>query len=465
MTDITTKSLDTIWSRTLSLIKNHFTDNMQMFDAFFDTTKLASLEGTTATVTTQGQVATMILKNPNYLSLMEEALKEVTQTSYSFRLVDRKTFEANVSPVAAPQERRLNFFSKSRINPKMNFSNFVQGENNREAVQAAIAAVENPGLLNPIFIYSATGYGKTHLLHAIGNAYQERHPSSRVLYTDSNEFINEFIEFSQGQYDSRDFRDYFDTVSILLIDDVQFLSNKKKTCEFFFNIFNSFVSAGKQIVLTSDRAPAELNDLEDRLVSRFSSGLTIPITRPKPDTMLSILKMKVKELDQEKLIGPDVLEYLVAHNPGNIRSMEGDLTRVLFYATSTRTKGTISLEEVEELFGDRGGRGSGERDPITPEKIVRAVAEYYKVATAQIYSKMRTLQVATARKIAMYLCRDMLNMPFTEIGRLFSRDHSTVMSACSAIRKQMKDDPLLNQAIATLKRNLSKKVVENAVEM
>ena len=464
MTETTGHSLDLIWTQTLALIKRNFQSNMQTFDAFFDTTKLAALDETTATITTPTAVNAAILKNPSYLNMLEVALKQVTQTSYSFKIIDRNSFSEAVAPAVAPQAARHNFFAHSHPNPKLNFANFVPGESNREALQAALAAVDSPGFINPIFIYSATGYGKTHLLHAIANSYIEKRPSAKVLYTDTNQFIDEFIEFSQGRYDSRDFRDYFDSVNMLLIDDVQFLSNKKKTCEFFFNIFNSFVANGKQIVITSDRAPAELDGLEDRLVSRFSSGLTIPIRRPQPDTMLSILRMKVKELGQEKLMGPGVLEYLVNHNPGSIRAMEGDLNRILFNAT-THKNPTISLEMVQELFMDRGGKGSAEKDPLTSEKIIRAVAEYYQVAAAQILSKMRTLQVATARQLAMYLCRTMLELPYTEIGKTFSRDHSTVMTACNKIKKQLKQDPLLAQAIGNLRKKLSQKTVETAVKL
>lgn len=463
MNAITSPSLDRIWAQTLSLIKQNFHDNMQMFDSFFDTTKLVSLDGSIATVLTPSQVNAAILKSSSYLEMMETSLKKVTQTSYSFNIVDKNSYRDAKAEASAPQ-KRYHFFSRSRINPKLNFVNFVRGASNQEALKAALAAVEAPGVLNPIFIYSATGYGKTHLLNAIANGYLEKHPTSKVLYTDTNEFIDEFIDFSQGRYDSKDFREFFDTVNMLLIDDVQFLSNKTKTSEFFFNIFNAFVSSGKQIVITSDRAPAELDGLEDRLVSRFSSGLTIPIMRPQPDTMLSILKMKVKELGQERLLAPEVMDYLVSHNPGNIRGMEGDLNRVLFLATGTNAD-VVTLDMVEEMFAERRGKGTSEKDPLTPEKIIRAVAEYYQVAQAQIMSKMRTLQVATARKLSMYLCRSMLDMPYTEIGKLFGRDHSTVMSACSKISKELKQAPLMAQGVNNLKKKLSIKTVETAVKV
>ena len=198
--------------------------------------------------------------------------------------------------------------------------------------------------MNPIFIYSATGYGKTHLLNAIGNAYQERYPGRKVLYTNTDQFIDEFVKYATGNSDADSFKQYFKSIDILLIDDIQFLKGKNATSAFFFNIFNSMISEKKQIVITSDSSPAELDCLEDRLVSRFSGGLSIMIKKPQPDTMMDILKLKIVSLGLKlEMFDDSSLQYLVDHNPANIRSMEGDLKKILFLSTTHQNTGKIDL--------------------------------------------------------------------------------------------------------------------------
>lgn len=190
------------------------------------------------------------------------------------------------------------------------------------------------------------------------------------------------------------------------------------------------ISEKKQIVITSDRSPAELDGLEDRLVSRFSGGLSIMIKKPQPDTMMDILKLKIVSLGLDlKMFDDSSLQYLVDHNPANIRSMEGDLKKILFLSTTHQNTGKIDLNFCREAFGDRKGRGGGEKDPVSPGKIINAVCNYYNVTENQVKSKVRTLQIAMARQISMYLCRSLLDMSFKDIGKEFGRDHSTVMTA------------------------------------
>lgn len=452
--------LNRTWSLALDKIHKNFIGNEAFYDQFFDPTKLVSVEDALAIISTNSVIVSKVLSNnANYSNLVVAALKEVTQTEYSVKFIDERSYKSMTAPALTEQETPL-FFASSRINPSFTFANFVVGPSNLDAVQAAVLASSNPGAMNPIFIYSSTGYGKTHLLNAIGNAFRERFGSKKVLYTNTDSFIDEFVKFTRGRSDGKDFKQFFDTVDILLIDDIQFLRDKVETSAFFFNIFNTFVNTGRQIVMTSDRSPAELQGLEDRLVSRFSSGLTVMIGKPQPETMLDILKVKIKGLGLDlALFEPEVLDYLVSHNPGNIRSMEGDLNKLIFTSNLTKNTGPITLDTCKLAFGDRQGRGGGEADPLTAKKIVASVCGYYSVTESQVRSKVRTLQIALARQISMYLCRRLLDMPFMEIGKEFQRDHSTVMSAVRKIAESVKTDPALSRNVAELSKKLSAKTV------
>ncbi len=453
--------LNSTWSRALESIRKNFVGNEAFYDQFFDPTKLVSIEGEVAVICTNSRTVSKVLSsNANFVNMVVAALKEVTQTEYSVKFVDENSYKSLTAPALTEQGSQA-FFASSKLNSAFTFANFVVGPSNLDAVQAATLAATNPGTMNPIFIYSATGYGKTHLLNAIGNAYRERFGTKKVLYTNTDAFIDEFVRFARGRSDGKDFKQFFETVDMLLIDDVQFLKDKVETSAFFFNIFNSFVNTGRQIVLTSDRSPAELEGLEDRLVSRFSSGLTVMIKKPQPETMLDILKIKIRGLGLDlSLFDSKVMDYLVIHNPGNIRSMEGDLNKLIFTSNLMKNTGKITLDTCKLAFGDRQGRGSGETDPLTTNKIIVSVADYYSVTESQVRSKVRTLQIALARQISMYLCRKLLDLPYMEIGKEFQRDHSTVMSAIRKIENSIKTDPALSRNIDELSKKLATKAVE-----
>lgn len=455
------EELTRIWRKALDYIEVEL-NNQRSFDAYFDQTKLMSLSETVATISAGSKIAARILsENEGFVSLTIKALKNVTQTEYSPRFIDETSYskKMKVDPVRVSTETSP-FFSSSITNKDYNFDNFVTGPSNMDAYRAAVLAVSNPNAMNPIFIYSGTGFGKTHLLNAIANSYPAQHPGAKVLYTNTDQFIDEFVKYATGNSDSEAFKQYFKSLDILLLDDIQFLKGKSGTSAFFFNIFNSMINAGKQIVITSDRRPAELDGLEDRLVSRFACGLSVSMSKPQPDTMLDILKIKIASLGMDlKLFDEDSLQYLVNHNPGNVRSMEGDLKKLLFLSAASQNTGKIDLEYCRQAFADRKGKGSGERDPINAGKIINAVCSYYNVTETQVKSKIRTLQIAMARQISMYLCRTMLDMSFKDIGKEFGRDHSTVMSAVSKIGDQAKSDRSMQASLTEIQKRISAKSV------
>lgn len=451
--------LKTTWTHCLNIIRKNFVGEEVVFDEFFDPTKLMSIDDTTATITTSSKTASKLLSsNSNYSDMIISALKEVTQTSYAVKFIDEKSYKDFASPATSSSSNRM-FFANSFLSKDYTFSNFIVGDSNQEAKQAAVLAVASPGTMNPIFIYSSTGCGKTHLLNAIGNAFKEKFGTKRVLYTNTEAFVSEFVKVARGNSELSDFKQYFDTIDLLLLDDIQFLKGKNETSAFFFNIFNNFVNSGKQIVITSDRSPQDLEGLTDRLVSRFSSGLTIYIKKPAPDTMLDILKVKIKGLGLKvDMFDSQVLDYLVNHNVGSVRSMEGDLNKLLFISSVKKNSGNITLDMCKEAFADRDSSTQVGKQ-VTTDRIIGKVCEFYSVTESQIKSKVRILQVALARQIAMYLCRTLLDMPYIEIGKVFGRDHSTVMSAIHKIEVSQKTDPTLKRNIDSMSKELSSKTV------
>lgn len=447
-----------IWNKALDHIEQNL-KNPRAFEAYFDQTKLMSLADAIATITAGSGVAARVLSgNTLFVNLTVDALKAVTQTEYSLRFIDENSYRKKVaSETSVSGEKNNRFFATSRLNKDYNFDTFVKGSSNMDAYRAAVLAVTSPGSMNPIFLYSdKPGYGKTHLLNAIGNAYVNKYPGRKVLYTNTEQFVDEFITFTQGRYDQEEFQSFFRNIDILLIDDIQLLRGKTKTLAFFFNLFNAMTQSHKQIVMTSDRSPSELDGLEDRLVSRFSSGLSITIKKPEPDTMLDILKVKIASLHLDvSLFAPETLQYLVNHNPGNIRAMEGDLKKLLFISTSHQNTGKVNLEFCHQAFADRKGRGGSEKDPLNPGKIIAAVCGYYNVTETQVRSKVRTLQIAMARQISMYLCRSLLDMSFQDIGKEFGRDHSTVMTAVKKVAGQNRSDRALQASLVEIGKKLA----------
>jgi chromosomal replication initiator protein len=316
----------------------------------------------------------------------------------------------------------------------------------------------NPGKLfnyNPLFIYSQSGLGKTHLLHAIGNYIKEHSPSLKVLYISTDDFVDEFIKYVSGEKNHDNLKDFFKTVDVLMVDDIQFLADKTKTEEMFFYIFNNLINAGKQIVLTSDRHPSDLRGLETRLVSRFNSGLTMNITVPDLSTRVAILKKKIENNGlQITYFDEEVLTFFAERFANNVRELEGALNRLLFYVINIKQAKHINMdlaiESVQPLIGNQSLKST-----INENRIVSTVADYYNLTSTQLTGKIRTSQIALARHIAMYLIRSMMDMPYLKIGMLFGgKDHSTVMNAVSKVEKTLKIDMTLVQAIDQLQKRL-----------
>ena len=335
------------------------------------------------------------------------------------------------TPVPSLEQSRR---SDSRLNPKYNFDNFVIGGSNRFAHAAAVAVAEAPAkAYNPLFIYGDSGLGKTHLLHAIGHYAESLYPGIRVRYVSSEEFTNDFIN-SIAQNRASVFQSRYREIDILLIDDIQFLQGKDSTQEAFFHTFNTLHDHNKQVVITSDVAPKHLTGFEDRMRSRFEWGLITDVQAPDLETRIAILRKKAQS---EKLQVPDeILEYMATKVSSNIRELEGTLIRVTAFANLNRT--TVDLQLVQTVLKDL--ITLDEDNVIAPVDIINHTAEYFKLSVDDLYGSSRSQAVATARQIAMYLCREMTSLSLPKIGQLFgNRDHTTVMYANKKISELMKE--------------------------
>ncbi|HTL40857.1 MAG TPA: chromosomal replication initiator protein DnaA [Pseudolysinimonas sp.] len=333
------------------------------------------------------------------------------------------------SPVVDNSKR-----SDSRLNPKYNFDNFVIGGSNRFAHAAAVAVAEAPAkAYNPLFVYGDSGLGKTHLLHAIGHYAESLYPGIRVRYVSSEEFTNDFIN-SIANNRASVFQSRYREIDILLIDDIQFLQGKDSTQEAFFHTFNTLHDHNKQVVITSDVAPKHLTGFEDRMRSRFEWGLITDVQAPDLETRIAILRKKAQS---ERLQVPDdILEFMATKVSSNIRELEGTLIRVTAFANLNRTP--VDLQLVQTVLKDL--ITLDDDNVIAPVDIINHTADYFKLSVDDLYGSSRSQAVATARQIAMYLCRELTSLSLPKIGQLFgNRDHTTVMYANKKISELMKE--------------------------
>ena len=324
--------------------------------------------------------------------------------------------------------------SDTRLNPKYTFDNFVIGQSNRFAHAAAVAVAEAPAkAYNPLFIYGDSGLGKTHLLHAIGDYAVAMYAGIRVRYVSSEEFTNDFINSIVNNRGSA-FQARYSDVDILLIDDIQFLQGRAETQEAFFHTFNTLHDHDKQVVITSDVPPKHLTGFEDRMRSRFEWGLITDVQAPDLETRIAILRKKAQS---ERLQIPDeVLEYIATVVSSNIRELEGALIRVSAFASLNRSNLDMSLAQTVL----RDIVDQDDANVVSPTDIITATAQYFKLSVDDLYGSSRSQSIATARQIAMYLCRERTSLSLPKIGQLFgNRDHTTVMYAYKKISDLMKE--------------------------
>ena len=378
----------------------------------------------------------------NFLPIISAALNEITNNN-NIR-VEFNVENQNDLDVPKEKYKEKNLFAdedkvkepvyESNINKKQRFDTFVVGNSNRFATAAAQAVANDPGnVYNPLFIYGNSGLGKTHLMHAIGNDILEANPGAKVRYVTSETFTNEIINAIQN-HTVKDFQEKYRTIDCLIIDDIQFLENKERTQEEFFHTFNALKESNKQIVISCDRNPQSMDKLEERLRSRFASGLTVDIQPPDLETRIAIIR---KKAEIEKISIPnEVIQTIAVSIDNNIRMIEGAFNRIVAYASIMHLP--IDMKVTETVLKDFATRT---RQNITIEKIISHICKYYSLQTDDLIGKKRPKNIALPRQIAMYLCRRMTDASLPKIGLSFGgRDHTTVIHAYEKIEKMRKED-------------------------
>ena len=341
----------------------------------------------------------------------------------------------------------------ANLNPRYTFDTFVVGKNNNLAHAASLAVAESPGeIYNPLFIYGGVGLGKTHLMHSVAHFILKNNPSAKILYVTSEKFTNELIDAirNKNNVSTTEFREKYRNNDVLLIDDIQFIIGKESTQEEFFHTFNALYEAKKQIIISSDRPPREIETLEDRLRSRFEWGLLADIQSPDYETRIAILRKK-QELDGYS-VSDDVIEYIASNIKSNIRELEGALNKIIAYANLEKRE--INIDLAEQVLRDI--ISPNEKKVITPEFIIDTVADHFDITPSDIVGSKRSSKIVFPRQIAMYLCREMLDAPLTGIGKMMGdRDHTTVMHGIEKIEKEMSAKDSVRNTVDILKKKIN----------
>ncbi len=445
-----------IWQKTLKIVDERLGER-QIFDYFFADTYIYEIVGDLVTVVTKDKTSQRLLSF-NYIDLIKEAFNEVTDNNCEFKFVLLNEIAGAKAPkvtnVVSNEEPM--FFKNAELKEDLTFDSFVEGEFNKEAYRAATLIAKDPGkVFNPLFIYSNSGLGKTHLLHAIGNRIKSKNPKAKILYIDANDFVEEYVKFVKGEKGDETLKNFFPGVDVLLFDDVQFLENKVKTEEMFFYVYQKMVNSGRQIVITSDRQPSELKGLEDRLITRFSQGLTVKINNPDLDTCVKILKKQIEKegLDVENF-DPAVLYFYAEKFNNNVRELDGAFNRLIFFASQMKQVDKITLDVAIEAAQNISGTKNVAAQ-LSEQKIINIVADYYNLVPNQLIGKVRTGQLALARHVAMYLIRINIDVPLNKIGNMFGgRDHTTVMNGITKVENMLKTDEALKAAIEELQKRI-----------
>ena len=394
------------------------------------------------------------IKN-RYITTLEGAFKEVLGDNFRVILKDSLSYGEDDNKQSQKIKQKKNILDKEKIfNPKYTFDNFVVGNSNKYAHAAALAVAESPSeAYNPLFIYGGSGLGKTHLMHAIGIYLLENNPQINVLYVSSEMFTNEFIKAINTKT-MNDFKKKYRQADVLMIDDIQFLGGKNETQEEFFHTFNSLYNLNKQVIISSDKAPNKLVNLEERLISRFQWNLIADIQPADYETRVAILLKKVENMNIDIDDNPDIYDVvcMIAEKiKDNIRELEGALTRVISFSQLLNEKldKNFARKTLKDIF-------SNMEKTVTPEKIKKTVCRHYGIKISDIESSKKTNNIAYPRQIAMYLIREMTDYSLPKIGQFFGGKHyTTVLYACEKIENEMKTDRNLAEIIEAIKEEVN----------
>lgn len=442
------------WDEILEIVKTEHDLSEVSFKTWLKPLTVYKVEGNVVTIIVPSEQVGLNYISKKYKLPLQVTISEVTgmeNCEIKFILPEDvpKNNNNNTQHVQSQDAR----CEEAHLNPKYTFDTFVVGSNNKFAQAAALAVAESPGdTYNPLFIYGGAGLGKTHLMHSIAHFIIDHNENSKVLYVTSEEFTNELIETIRNGNNSAmtKFREKYRNIDVLLVDDIQFIIGKESTQEEFFHTFNSLHSAKKQIIISSDKPPKDMEILEERFRSRFEWGLIADITLPDYETRMAILHKK-EEMDGYD-ISEDVIKYIATNIKSNIRELEGAINKVVAFAKLEQRE--VTLELAEQALKDI--ISPDEKKIITPEYIISMVAEHFNVSVDDLSGNKRSSKIVIPRQVAMYLCREIISTPLKSIGKsLGNRDHTTVMHGIDKIENEIKNDENLKKTIDTLKKKIN----------
>ena len=452
------------WDEVLDYLKTEYSISDVSYNSWLKPLELFQIEDNKLYITYNGDQNQMTIGyiTRKYATPIKVTIAEITGTQFDEIIfitqenANQIKKEKNIDLIKIEEtnsfeEKRI---GNSTINPKFTFDNFVVGRNNRFAQTAALAVAESPGeFYNPLYIYGGPGLGKTHLMQAIGNFIENQNPNTHILYVTSEEFTNEVIENMRTNNNAtamQRFRDKYRTVDVLMVDDIQFIIGKEATQEEFFHTFNALHAMGKQIVISSDKPPKDMETLDDRFKSRFDMGLMADIGYPDYETRMAILNKKIEEKNFN--LDESIRKYIAENIQSNIREIEGALNKLIAFSRLEKIDITMDIAE-RELQNFISPNISRE---ITPQLIIEVVAEHFNITVDQMASKNRSSSVVRPRQIAMYLCNTMTDSSLQAIGLLLGgRDHSTIIHGANKIEDEIIKDENTKNLVETIKKKIN----------
>ena len=439
--------LNNVWNTFLERIKSQISDIA--FDTWFAETKLISLNDNTATVIVPYHIHKKNLSE-NYNDIIVETFTELTGSIFKFNYLIEEEIENNLAPNVENMGVPSNDIFESNLDPKYTFENFMIGPSNKFAATSALAVAEQPGkMYNPLFIYGSSGLGKTHLMHSIGN-YIIKNSNKKVLYITCDNFVSDFVDICRKNNNSnnmdaiKQFKNKYRDIDVLIIDDIHNLVGATSAQQEFFNTFNELYNNEKQIIISSDRSPDDIKKLEERLKTRFNWGLQVNILPPDFKLRMSILNKKIENNELSGIVPEDVKEYIASNCVGDVRKLEGAITRVFAYATMMNGS-DITMELAVDALKDYFVKTIISKNKM--DQVIQIICEHYNLTQDELLSKKRSNEIAIPRMVAMYICRVYLDENLTKIGIEFGgKNHTTVMHAVDKIKKEiLKDDNLNNE--------------------
>lgn len=439
------------WDEILETLRKEHELSDVSFKTWLQPLKVHAVLNDTVTVLVPTEQMGLNYISKKYMLPLKVAISEVTGQDYEIELILPEQTKTKEVKSLKPQINEN--IEKANLNPKYTFETFVVGSNNSFANAASLAVAESPGeVYNPLFLYGGVGLGKTHLMHSIAHFILEKNPQTKVLYVTSEYFTNELIEAIRNGNNTAmaKFREKYRNIDVLLIDDVQFIIGKESTQEEFFHTFNDLHGAKKQIILSSDKPPKDMETLEARLRSRFEWGLIADIQSPDYETRMAILRKK-EELDGYN-IDDEVIKYIATNIKSNIRELEGALNKLIAYANLEKRE--INVELAEKALQDIISPDAPKE--ITAELIIQTVADHFNISTTDISSQKRNQEIVYPRQIAMYLCRKMTDTPLKSIGNLLGkRDHTTIIHGADKIASDILTNESTKNVIEIIKKKIS----------